>query len=86
MFFFILPLPPPQAFLRLSSMEHSKNPEKWRQARRPGPTVISLKINSNIRPNVIVSNCMGMRQILLNAHSDLTRGWGVGVWGLGLQL
>ena len=61
MFFFILPLPPPppQAFLRLSSMEHSESPEKWRQARGPRNTLISLIINSNIRPNVIVSNCMG---------------------------
>ena len=85
--FFILPLPPPppQAFLRLSSVEHSESPEKWRQARGPRNTLISLIINSNIRPNVIVSNCMGTRQILPNAHSDLTRGWGVGVWGLRLQ-
>ena len=70
MFFFILPLPPPppQAFLRLSSMEHSENPEKWKQARGPRHALISLIINSNICPNVIVSNCMGMRQILPNAH------------------
>ena len=90
MFFSILPLPPPppQAFVRLSSMEHSETHEKWRQVRGPRNTLIFLIINSNIRPNVIVSNCMGMRQILPNAHSDLTREWGVrggGVEGVGLH-
>lgn len=80
-FFFILLLPPPQAFLRLSSVERSEKPERWRQARSPGPTLISLLLITNILPKVIVSN-WGWGRFCLLYLVGLNLGVGRGSMGL----